>query len=247
MPAAEEDLVYGRHPVLEALRSGRSCHRLLIARGSHGPVIDELFAAARELHLPFSVEARVRLDQLAGPDHQGVVAVMAARRYAELNELLAGLAPGQGFLVFLDQVQDPHNLGAVVRTAHAVGADGVVLQARGAAGLTGAAIKAAAGAADHLPVCRVTNLGQALQQAQQAGLWVTGLDAEAGRDFHEVDFHGPSALVVGSEGTGLRRLVRERCDHLVRIPMARHEVGSLNASVAAGIVLYEVCRQRTAG
>ncbi len=247
MPAEPEDLVYGRHPVREALRSGRSCHRLLVARGSHGPAIDELFALAREQRIPFVVEERQRLDQLAGLDHQGVVAVMAARTYAELDQLLNADSGRCGFLVFLDQIQDPHNLGAIVRTAHATGADGVVIQARGGAGLTGAAVKAAAGAADHLPVCRVTNMARALAEAKQQGYWVTGLDAGAPMPFHGVDLRGPTAVVVGSEGTGLRRLVREVCDHLVQIPMGRHEVGSLNASVAAGIVLYEVYRQRAGG
>ncbi|MGB1719891.1 MAG: 23S rRNA (guanosine(2251)-2'-O)-methyltransferase RlmB, partial [Candidatus Latescibacterota bacterium] len=147
-------------------------------------------------------------------------------------------------LVFLDQIQDPHNLGAIVRSAHAVGADAIVLPRRGACGLTAAAVKAAAGAAEHVPICQVDNIQKALQKVRALGVWTIGLDAQGDTDFTSVDYGRACALVVGSEGRGLRRMVGERCDFLVSIPMARSEVGSLNASVAAGIVLYEVHRQR---
>lgn len=244
MPSPNQEIICGRHPVLEALKSGRTFQRLLIARGSRGPAVDEIFTRAREAHIPYDTQERSLLDQIAGPQHQGVVAYLAARTYAAFDQLLAELDTKRAFLVFLDEIQDPHNLGAIARTAHAVGAHGIVVQERGAAGLTPTAVKASAGAVEHIPVCRVPNLQKALHQAKDTGLWVMGLDAEGDTDFTGVDFCTPCALVIGSEGKGLRRLVREACDYLVRIPMARGEVGSFNASVAAGLVLYEVYRQR---
>jgi 23S rRNA (guanosine2251-2'-O)-methyltransferase len=246
-PAPSPELLFGRHPVLEALRSGRPCQRLVLARGCHGEIIDEIFTLARQARIPFDLEDRVFLDRIAGPHHQGVVAFLAARAYAEFGPLLAGLDLGRAFLVFLDGIQDPHNLGAIIRSAHAVGADGVVVQERGAAGLGGTAAKASAGAIEHLPVCRVPNLHRALFEAKDAGVWIAGLDPDGGQSFTELDLCGPCGLVIGSEGRGLRRLVRQACDFLVRIPMGRGEVGSLNASVAAGLVLYEVFRQRGQG
>jgi 23S rRNA (guanosine2251-2'-O)-methyltransferase len=237
-------LIWGRHPVLEALKAGRPCQRLVVAQGGHGPAIDEIFALAKEAGIPFDVQERSLLDRAAGPQHQGVIAYMAARAYASYEEALIGLDPRAAFLVFLDGIQDPHNLGAIIRSAHAVGADAVVVQERGAAGLTGAAARASAGAVEHLPVCRVNNLGRALALAKESGLWITGLAPDGERSFTEVDFRGPCGLVVGGEGAGLRRLVREGCDFVVQIPMGRAQIGSFNASVAAGLVLYEVFRQR---
>jgi 23S rRNA (guanosine2251-2'-O)-methyltransferase len=206
--------------------------------------VDEIFVRVRQSRIPYALEPRSVLDRLAGAQHQGVVAYLAARSYADFAPLLSGLDPERAFLVFLDAVQDPHNLGAIVRSAHAAGADGVILQERHAAGLTGAAVKASAGATEHIPVCRVPNLRKAVHQAKESGLWIAGLDAGGDTDFTHVDFRGPCGIVVGSEGRGLRRLVRAACDFAIRIPMARQEVGSFNASVAAGLVLYEVFRQR---
>lgn len=216
----------------------------MIAQGSHGPAIDEIFALAKQAGIPFDVQERNLLDRAVGPQHQGVIAHLAARAYASFEEILIGLDLRTAFLVFLDGIQDPHNLGAIIRSAHAVGADAVVIQERGAAGLTGAAARASAGAIEHLPVCRVNNLGRALALAKETGLWITGLAPDGERSFTEVDFKGPCGLVVGSEGAGLRRLVREGCDFVVQIPMGRAQIGSFNASVAAGLVLYEVFRQR---
>lgn len=246
MAQTEQEIIYGRHPVLEALRAGRTCQRLLLAHGSRGPAVDEIYSLARQQHVPYSVADRQALDRVADGPHQGVVAVMAARAYADYEELLARCAAPAGFLVFLDSIQDPHNLGAILRTAHAAAADALVVPARGAAGLSPAAVKAAAGAAEHLPVCRVTNLERALQQARRAGVWLFGLDPQGDTEFTQADLCGPCGIVVGSEGSGLRRLVAETCDHRVRIPTGSREIGSLNASVAAGLVLYEVYRQRRA-
>lgn len=243
---ASDEVIYGRQPVLAALTAGRSLRRVIIARGTRGPAIDEIYDRLRQARVPYDVRDRQDVDRTAGPGcaHQGVVALVAARAYVDYADLLENLHPKQAFLVFLDGIQDPHNLGAIIRSAHAVGADGLVFPDRGAAGLTSAAAKASAGAADFLPVCQVGNLARALDQARKAGLWITGLVPGATRDFAQADFTGPVALVIGSEGGGMRRLVRAACDLEVGIPMARREIGSFNASVAAAITLYEVFRQR---
>ena len=243
---ARADIIFGRHPVLQALQAGRPVDRLVIARGAHGAAIDEVFAQARLRRIPYHLRERSVLDRSVGPRHQGVVAYLGARVYADFADLLVNLDRRRAFLVFLDLIQDPHNLGAIIRSAHAVKADGIVLQDRNAAGISGAAVKAAAGAAEHIPLCRVANLRRALQQARNSGLWIVGLEPEADQSFTEIDFSQPSAVVIGSESRGLRRLIRETCDFRVRIPMGRREVGSFNASVAAGLVLYEVFRQRSA-
>ncbi len=246
LPCAE-DVLFGRRPVLAALKSERPVHRLFLGRGGHGGVMEEIRDCARRLGVPVDVRDRPVLDRLAGGgNHQGVVAVLGVRSYADFGQVLSG-ARERGFLVFLDSIQDPHNLGAILRTAHALGADAAVIPRRGGVGLTPAAAKAAAGAAEQLPLCRVANLRSALDEARRAGLWVTGLDAGGDRLFHCLDFTGSGALVVGAEGRGLRPLVRQSCDFLARIPAGRKEAGSLNASVAAGIALYEVFRQRGGG
>ena len=238
-----DDLIWGRHPVLEALRAERPLRRLLIAKGAHGPIIDEIFTRARQAHIPYDLRDKAQLDRLAGPRHQSVVAYAAAATYADFDHVLDHLS-APALLIFLDQVQDPHNLGAIIRSAHALGAQGVVVPARSAAGLSPAALKAAAGAAQHLPVCRVDNLQKALQKAANYGLFIAGLDAQGKQPLTTADFAQPCALVIGSEGKGLRRMVQKRCDALLHIPMQREAIGSLNASVAAGIALYEVRRQR---
>jgi len=243
MDKTSEEMICGRRPVLEALKSGRPFQRLLIARGSRGAVVDEIFSRARQARIPYDVEERRILDHLAGSRHQGVVAYLAARSYADFDSLLSSL-DARAFLVFLDGIQDPHNLGAIIRSAHGVGVHGVVLRERGAAGLTPAAIRASAGAVEHIPVCRVPNLQKALRQVKDAGLWIMGLAADGHHSFTEIDYRGPCAVVIGSEGKGLGRLVQQVCDFRVQIPMDRGEVGSFNASVAAGLVLYEVFRQR---
>ena len=238
-----DDLIWGRHPVLEALRAERPLRRLLIAKGAHGPVIDEIFTRARQAHIPYDLRDKAQLDRLAGPRHQSVVAYAAAATYADFDHVLAHLS-APALLLFLDQIQDPHNLGAIIRSAHALGAQGVVVPARSSAGLSPAALKAAAGATQYLPVCRVDNLQKALQKAAACGLFIAGLDAHGEQPLTTADFTQPCALVIGSEGKGLRRMVQKRCDALLHIPMQREAIGSLNASVAAGIALYEVFRQR---
>jgi len=240
--------IAGIHAVREAIRAGRPIERVHVQsheKGGGGRLRDLLELCRRE-RIPVRQEPREALERLApGAVHQGVVAIAAAQRYAELGEVLAGLS-GPGLLVALDGIEDPHNLGAIIRTAHAAGAHAVIIPERRAAGLGPAAAKAAAGALEHLPVVRVTNVNRALDQLKEKGFWVTGLDERAGRSFQEIDFAGPTVLVLGAEGHGLHEQVRKRCDFLASIPVAGR-IASLNVSVAAGIVLFEVLRQRRSG
>jgi 23S rRNA (guanosine2251-2'-O)-methyltransferase len=247
-PGGAVRTVYGLNPVRELLRAGaEGLSELWLAEGgdrSRG--LGEIARTARDHGAKVREVPRARLDRLAGTDrHQGVVAVVAEFRYAELGELvLAASADGAvPLLVVLDGIEDPHNLGAIIRSAHALGAQGVVIPKDRAAGITSTVAKASAGAVEHCPVARVTNLAQALEKLKTAGLWTLALDGEAGEELPGVDLTLPTALVVGSEGSGVRPLVRRTCDRVARIPM-KGKVGSLNASVAAGIALYEVARQR---
>lgn len=233
----------GIHAVREALEAGRALDRLVVARGRHGERIEELVRLARTKNVPVRFEERAQLDRLAGGrDHQGVVALAAARGAAELADILG--APNEPRLVvLLDGVEDPHNLGAVIRTALAAGAAGVVIPERRAAPLTEAVARASAGALAHLPVARVKNLARAMEELKEAGYWLVGLDERAEKRVTEVDLAGRVAIVLGSEGKGLHELVRKQCDFLVSIPTVG-PVRSLNVSVAAGVVLFEAVRQR---
>ena len=231
----------------EALEAGRALERIVIARGRHGERIEELVQLARARGVPVRFEDRGQVDQLAGTrEHQGVVALAAAKPAVGLEDLLRKTArqgPQKGLLVLLDGVEDPQNLGAVVRTALAAGADGVVIPERRAAGLTESVARASAGALAHLPVARVTNLARAMEELKEAGYWLVGLEEHAERSYTEADFTGAVAIVLGGEGKGLHELVRKRCDFLVSIPTTG-PVRSLNVSVAAGVVLFEAVRQR---
>jgi 23S rRNA (guanosine2251-2'-O)-methyltransferase len=227
-------ILSGVHPVAEALRAGHPLERLLVAQGAGGPRLQEIIDLARRASIPVRFEPRGALDRLAGtPAHQGVVALGAARKYADLEDVAASQ-----LIVVLDGVEDPHNLGAIIRTAHAAGAASVVIPERRAAGLTDVVAKAAAGALEHLPIVRVTNINRALESLKERGFWIYGLDERGTEDYHRVDYATPTALVLGGEGAGLHEQVRKHCDLLVRIPMAG-QISSLNVSVAAGVVLFE--------
>ncbi len=229
------DVLSGIHPVREALRAGRTIERVLIARGAGGTRLQEIIDLCRERGLPVRFEPRESLDRLShGAVHQGVLAVGAAHRYRELDDLPAD-AP---LLVLLDGVEDPHNLGAIIRTAHAAGASAVLIPERRAVGLTETVAKASAGALEYLPVVRIGNVSQTIEKQKKAGYWVYGLDERGAEDYHQVAFNRPTLLVLGGEGHGLHEQVRKHCDTLVRIPMSG-PVSSLNVSVAAGIVLFE--------
>jgi 23S rRNA (guanosine2251-2'-O)-methyltransferase len=233
-------ILAGIHPVAEALRAGRPLERILVAKGAGGPRLQQIIDLARQGSVPLRFEPRQALDRLAGSAaHQGVVALGAAQKYRSLDDV----AESARLLVFLDGVEDPHNLGAVIRTAHAAGADAVVIPERRAAGLTETVAKAAAGALEHLPIVRVGNLNRALDEIKARGFWIYGVDASGAQDYDQVQYASPAALVLGGEGKGMHEMVRKRCHAVVRIPMAG-KISSLNVSVAAGIVLFDWKRRK---
>ena len=234
-------LVYSIHAVSEALKA-RRVSKLVHVRGA-GPRVDELVARARELRIPIETLDRRAIERLTrGGVHQGIAAELQPLPAFTLEELVGGAA-GPALLVVLDGVEDPQNVGAIIRSADAAGAHGVVRQARHAAKLEGAAVRASAGAISHVRIATVVNIARALDELRGLGVWTVGLDAAGAEPYDAVDYSQPTALVVGAEGTGLRRLVRETCDRVVAIPMAG-VVSSLNASVAAGVALFEAARQR---
>jgi 23S rRNA (guanosine2251-2'-O)-methyltransferase len=238
----------GIHAVREALAARRPVQSVLIARGRHGDRLEEIVRLARRNGVPLRFEERPQIDRAAGTrDHQGVIALIAAQTSVSLDELLAEdhSSAASGLLVLLDGVEDPQNLGAIIRTSLAAGAGGVVIPERRAVGLTEAAVRASAGAAAHLRVARVTNLVRAMEEIKQAGYWLVGLDERAEKRHTDIDLSVRVALVLGGEGKGLHQLVRDRCDFVVSIATTG-PVRSLNASVAAGVVLFEVVRQRAA-
>ncbi len=244
-------VVYGMNPVRELLRAGgEGIAELWLAEGAaRDRALGELTRLARRTAAKVRSAPRQKLDRLAGSrDHQGAVAVVADYRYRDLDELVAAArASGEApLLVLLDGVEDPQNLGAITRTADALGAHGVVIPRDRAAGITPAAARASAGAVEHCPVARVVNLARTLEDLKGLGIWSVAADPDGERPLPEVDLSGPVALVVGGEGRGVRPLVKRTCDHIARIPMAG-QVASLNASVAAAIVLYEAARQRRSG
>jgi 23S rRNA (guanosine2251-2'-O)-methyltransferase len=244
------DKLTGIHAVKEALEAQRPIDRITIAKGRQDTRIEEIVQIARKKSIPVRFEDRNHLDRLANSkDHQGVVALAAARAAATLDEILSGAnrARGQiGLVILLDGVEDPHNLGAIVRTALAAGAYGVIIPERRAAGLTDTVARSSAGALAHLPVVKVTNLARAMEDLKEAGYWLVGLDERADKTYTEVDYTSPVGIVLGSEGQGLHELTRKRCDFVVSLPTTG-PVKSLNVSVAAGVVLFEAVRQRNLG
>ncbi|MTI80717.1 MAG: 23S rRNA (guanosine(2251)-2'-O)-methyltransferase RlmB [Firmicutes bacterium] len=240
-----QDIIAGRNAVREALRSGRTINKIMLAQGSKNGSIKEVVSLAKDSKIPVQNVERKHLDKIAsGMQHQGVVAVAAAKDYTDFDDLLdAAEQQGQPFLVLLDEINDPHNLGAIIRTADAAGADGVIIPRRRSVQLTPTVAKASAGAVEHVPVARVTNLSQTIKKLQDRGVWVVGADMD-GELYWNASLDGPIALVIGGEGKGLGRLVKESCDAVVKVPMSG-KVNSLNASVASALLTYEVVRQRT--
>lgn len=244
--------IYGVAPVLEALRAGgRPLEQITIAEGAHHFRLRELLSKAREQNIPVRHAPRAELQRMAGAEanHQGVVATIAAARYADKDELIEALSSRIGTLepplaVVLDGVEDPRNLGAILRTVECVGAHGVFIPERRAVGLTETVAKAAAGALERVAVARAQNLVRLVEELKERGIWTVGTSTDAEMDYTEWDWTSPCAILLGGEGAGLHRLVRERSDALVRIPVRGH-ITSLNVSVAAGVVLYEALRQRT--
>jgi 23S rRNA (guanosine2251-2'-O)-methyltransferase len=232
-------ILAGIHPVLEALKAGRPVERVHIAKGAGGARVQEVIDSCRKAGVQVRFEERASIDRIArGAAHQGVIAVAGEQRYAALEDVM----PAAKLVVVLDGIEDPHNLGAIIRTAHAAGASAIVIPERRAAGVTPVVAKAAAGALEHLPVSRVANINRTLEQLKEAGFWIYGLDERGEQSYDTVRYNAPTAIVAGAEGKGLHQQVKKHCDALVRIPMAGR-IASLNVSVAAGIVLFEWKRQ----
>jgi len=240
-----EEIIAGRNPVCEALRAGRPINKIYLARNLKPATAAEVSGLARESRVPVQRVEKQLLDRMAeGALHQGIVASVAPYQYADLDDILARLGARDPLLVLLDGINDPHNLGAIIRSADAAGAHGVVIPSRRAASVTPVVARASAGAVEFVPVARVTNMAVTMDMLKGRGIWVAGADPAADQLFWDAPLDGPLAVVVGGEDKGISRLVREKCDHLVRLPMAGR-VNSLNASVAAALVLFEAARQRS--
>lgn len=240
--------IFGRNPVMEALKSDRTINKIWLVKGDQKGSIREIVALAKEKRITLQLVERSKLDSMfPHENHQGVAASIAAADYVDWQDIVdAARAKGEEpLLVILDELEDPHNLGAILRSVDAVGAHGVIIPKRRAVPLTDGVAKASAGAIEHVPVARVSNVVQVIKELQKQGIWIAGADMH-GQYLHKQDLTGPLAIVIGSEGKGLGKLVRESCDYIVSIPM-QGKINSLNASVAAGVLLYEVYRQRKAG
>lgn len=242
------DLIYGIHAVSEALKSrGRAFEYVGVSKERHDHRLQQVIDECRKLGVALRFLPRQDLDRLTRTSgHQGVVAVASAKKYGDVDDLLSSRRGAHALLLVLDGVEDPHNLGAILRTADAAGADGVIIPERRAAGVTGTVAKVSAGAVEHLPIAKVTNISRALEELKSKNIWTVGLDERGPQPYDSVDYNMDCALVLGAEGKGLHEQVRKKCDLLVSIPMLG-SVPSLNVSVAAGVVLYEVARQRRAG
>ncbi|MFS0638058.1 23S rRNA (guanosine(2251)-2'-O)-methyltransferase RlmB [Mesobacillus foraminis] len=240
-----EEYIAGKNPVIEALKSSRDINKILISEGSQRGQMQQVTKLAKEANVIVQFVPKKKLDQIYEGNHQGVVAQVAAYKYAELDDLFTAAekkdeAP---FFLLLDEIEDPHNLGSIMRTADAAGAHGIIIPKRRAVGLTATVAKASTGAIEYIPVVRVTNLSRTIEELKERGVWIAGTDASAKEDYRSIDGSLPLALVIGSEGKGMSRLIRDKCDFLLSLPMAG-KVTSLNASVAASLLMYEVYRKR---
>ena len=246
--AVMEDTVIGRNPVLEAIKSGRPIDKILIKKGKYEGSMVPLIKKAKEMGIIIQETDRAKLDALAeGENHQGVIAYVSAHSYVSVDDILKnaedkGEAP---FVIICDKITDPHNLGAIIRTANCVGAHGVIIPKRSSAGINSTVAKTSAGAVEYTGVAKVTNIADTIDKLKKKGLWIAAADMD-GESMYKTDLKGALGIVVGSEGSGVSRLVKEKCDFIISIPMYG-EINSLNASVAAGVVMYEAVRQRNNG
>lgn len=239
-----DDIVYGRNAVLELLKSNRDINKIFVERGEKHGSIKEIIAKAKEAGVIIAEVEKAKLERMTSENHQGVIAMVPPFDYCDIEDIL-DLAKEKGenpFVVILDGIEDPHNLGAIIRTAETAGVHGIIIPKRRSASVNSTVSKVSAGAVTYMKVARVNNLKDAIRHLKEAGLWVIGTDGEAKEFYNQLDLTGPIALVIGSEGFGMSRLVKENCDGLVKIPM-KGKITSLNASVAAGIMMYEVVRQ----
>lgn len=242
-----DDKIIGRNPVLEAIRSGRSIDKILVKKGKYEGSIVPIIKKAKENGIIIQEADKAKLDAASeGGSHQGVIAYVSAYEYSDVNDILnAARDKGEPpFVIICDKITDPHNLGAIIRTANCVGAHGVIIPKRNSVGLNSTVAKASAGAVEYTRVAKVTNIVSAIEDLQKEGLWITAADMD-GEEMYNIDLKGAVGLVIGSEGEGVSRLVKEKCDFVASIPMTGR-INSLNASVAAGVLMYEALRQRIA-
>ncbi|WP_084786904.1 23S rRNA (guanosine(2251)-2'-O)-methyltransferase RlmB [Bacillus tuaregi] len=241
----DHDYIMGKNPVIEALKSERDINKILIAEGSQRGQMQQVTSMAKEQNVLVQFVPKKKLDSLVEGNHQGVLAQVAAYQYAEINDLFSNAEKRNEtpFFMLLDEIEDPHNLGSIMRTADATGAHGIIIPKRRAVGLTATVAKASTGAIEHIPVVRVTNMARTIDELKERGIWIVGTDAKGKEDYRQFDGTMPLGLVIGSEGKGMGRLVRDKCDFLIKLPMAG-KVTSLNASVAAALLMYEVYRKR---
>lgn len=239
------EIIGGKNPVLEALRAERDINKIWIAEGVQKKGIAELLQLAKERKVIVQFVPKKKIDGLTDSNHQGIAAAVAAYNYAELDDLfkIAESRSEDPFFLILDELEDPHNLGSIMRTADAVGAHGLIIPRRRAVGLTAVVAKASTGAIEHIPVVRVNNLSQTVDELKKRSVWIAGTDAKESVDYRRMDANLPLAVIIGSEGKGMSRILREKCDFLYQLPMVGH-VTSLNASVAASLLMYEVYRKR---
>lgn len=241
------DVIYGKNPIFEAIKAEKPVEKIILLKTvAEKPDFKQIIKLARENKIPYSLVDRQALDRIAGNQvHQGMAAILASREYSDTAEILK-IARDRGedpFLIVLNEVQDPHNLGSIIRTAEAAGVHGIIIPKRRSAGLTSVVAKASAGAVEHLPVAKVNNIAFFLDEIKKKNIWVAGSDEDAKESYLDANLQGPIALVMGGEDKGLGTLVRDKCDFLVRIPI-KGKVSSLNVGVSAGILIYEVLRQR---
>ena len=241
-----DNLIIGRQPVLEALKSRQPIERILILHGTAGSHIDQAKQLARKLAIPVKETDKERFIELAGRTlTQGIIAIIDSYRYAEIEEILAVAKQKNEppFILILDEIEDPHNLGALIRSAECAGMHGIIIPLHNAASVNSTVVKTSAGATAHLPISRVTNIVQTIDELKRAGVWIVGTEMESDKLYYEHDYRGSLAIVIGNEGNGIRRLVKEKCDFLVKIPM-HGKIESLNASVAGALVMFEAAKSR---
>ncbi|EIM07679.1 trmH family tRNA/rRNA methyltransferase yacO [Planococcus antarcticus DSM 14505] len=239
------EIIGGKNPVLEALRADRDINKIWIAEGVQKKGITELLQLAKDKGVIVQSVPKKKIDGLTDTNHQGIAAAVAAYNYASLDDLFEAAAARNEdpFFLILDELEDPHNLGSIMRTADAIGVHGLIIPKRRAVGLTGVVAKASTGAIEHVPVVRINNLSQTVDELKKRGVWIAGTDAKESVDYRKMDASLPLAVIIGSEGKGMSRILREKCDFLYQLPMVGH-VTSLNASVAASLLVYEVYRKR---
>ncbi len=240
----KEEYIIGRNPVLEVLKSGKNIEKLYIQKGELKGSINKILGIAKDKNIMVQRVDKNKLDQISQGNHQGVVALVTPFLYSSVENILENAEKQKEapFILILDGIEDPHNLGAIIRTAECGGAHGVIIPKRRSAGVTSTVYKSSAGAVEYIPVARVNNISDTIENLKDSGLWIYGADMEGENYYFSTELKGPIALVIGSEGCGLSRLVREKCDFLLKIPMLG-EISSLNASNAASILIYEIVRQ----